>query len=284
MWRLSMKKCDICKQELSLELFGKNRRNKNGLHTTCKSCKKILDKKYRENNVFKVKNTKHLHYLKNKDHVIKRVNDYISNNRIKHNEWATIARQRLKSEVFSYYGKGQIKCNCCEEKELHLLTIDHINGGGNKHREQEGIKTGYSTYSWLKKNNFPEEFQVLCWNCQYIKRQEEVSPKNPTKRQLQCKEIKRSLKLECLSHYGDICFCGEDNLTLLTLDHVNDDGAEHRRNINQNFYTYLRQNNFPNDPPLQVLCIKCQYRKMYDENGKRKKRPTIDHKDATIIV
>lgn len=35
-------------------------------------------------------------------------------------------------------------------------------GGGSKHRKEIGVA---STYSWLKKNKYPEGFRVLCWNC-----------------------------------------------------------------------------------------------------------------------
>lgn len=275
-----MKRCDICKQELSIELFGKNKRNKDGLHTTCKPCKKIIDKNYRLNNKDKIKVAKHEHYLKNKDKIKQRINDYISKNRDKHNEWKIKAKNKLKLEVFVYYGQGQLKCNFCDEFELNMLTIDHVNGNGNKHREKEGIKTGYSTYQWLKKNNYPDGFQVLCWNCQFKKKIKEVQSLSPSKRQLQLAKNVQLVKLQCMEKYGGVCSCGEFDLDVLTLDHINDDGAKHRKETNMRgsgFYLYLRRNNFPNNPPLQVLCIKCQYRKMYDENGKRKKYQTIDN-------
>jgi RNA 3'-terminal phosphate cyclase len=67
----------------------------------------------------------------------------------------------------------------CEVKggtqNIIALTIDHINGGGKKH-ERELKKKGIMLYDWLIKNNFPPEMegqlQVLCNNCQAIKRVE----------------------------------------------------------------------------------------------------------------
>lgn len=64
-----------------------------------------------------------------------------------------------------YSGKEIPKCICCGEKNLEFLTIDHINNCGDK-RES---RTGYYTYSWLKRNNYPEGFQVLCYNCNLAK-------------------------------------------------------------------------------------------------------------------
>jgi hypothetical protein len=66
---------------------------------------------------------------------------------------------RLKAEVIAAYGD---KCACCGESRLSMLTIDHIDGKGNDHRREIGWS---NTYSWLRKNNYPAGFQILCWNC-----------------------------------------------------------------------------------------------------------------------
>jgi hypothetical protein len=70
--------------------------------------------------------------------------------------------QRIKQEVFKHYGNGS--CSCCGESISKFLTLDHINGGGNKHRKQAGTG-GYGIYRWLRNNGFPEGYQVLCFNC-----------------------------------------------------------------------------------------------------------------------
>jgi hypothetical protein len=64
-----------------------------------------------------------------------------------------------------HYGEGTPICACCGDNRFEFLTLDHIHGGGNEHRLQvTGSKKG-SIYSWLKKNNYPPGFQVLCYNC-----------------------------------------------------------------------------------------------------------------------
>jgi hypothetical protein len=73
-------------------------------------------------------------------------------------EW----RKRLRETALAAYGDC---CACCEEKEPIFLTIDHINNDGAEHRREIGSVGGRSFYSWLRKNNYPEGFQVLCWNC-----------------------------------------------------------------------------------------------------------------------
>lgn len=73
------------------------------------------------------------------------------------------------------------------------------------------------------------------------------------------------VKLEVFTHYarnGKIeCSCSFNNIDALCLDHVNDNGAEHRRSTSGpkmggiNFYKYIRANGYPED--LQILCANC---------------------------
>ena len=71
-------------------------------------------------------------------------------------------KQKLKKEVMDAYGG---KCNCCEETTLVFLTIDHIHNDGHEHRRKLGVGGGTAFYCWLRKNNYPKGFQVLCFNC-----------------------------------------------------------------------------------------------------------------------
>lgn len=49
--------------------------------------------------------------------------------------------------------------------------------------------------------------------------------------------------------------CDETNFKLLTLDHINNDGKDHRNKINESIYDWLFKNNFP--PGFQILCWNC---------------------------
>jgi hypothetical protein len=90
----------------------------------------------------------------------------------------------------------------------------------------------------------------------------------------------RQDRLAALAHYstGDIrCVCcGERNLEFLGLDHINDDGAEHRRQLGHNahqFYSWLRKTDYTYRD-LAVACHNCNMaRAMYGECPHRRSAP-----------
>jgi hypothetical protein len=82
-------------------------------------------------------------------------------------------KNKTKIQVFQYYCGGDIKCAKCPYDDIRALSIDHINGDGKDHFDEKGRKlSGEKLYRWLKRNNFPIGFQILCMNCQFIKRYE----------------------------------------------------------------------------------------------------------------
>ncbi len=78
-------------------------------------------------------------------------------------------RAQIKYEVLQHYSNDDIKCNCCGIKDFVFLSIDHVNGGGNKEKRENKISGGTSFYYWLKKQGFPSGYQVLCRNCNEAK-------------------------------------------------------------------------------------------------------------------
>lgn len=95
----------------------------------------------------------------------KKAKDYVRNESTERRfQRLSAMRERSKKnrvEVINNYGG---KCACCSESILEFLSIDHINGGGKQHRKEIG-GGGNTFYRWLKRNNYPEGFRVLCNNC-----------------------------------------------------------------------------------------------------------------------
>ncbi len=76
----------------------------------------------------------------------------------------------------------------------------------------------------------------------------------------------KELKLLVFDTYGGrfCACCGETHLEFLSIDHVANDGAAHRRSMGWtigagNIYSLLKARNFP--PGFQVLCMNCNFAK-----------------------
>jgi len=83
--------------------------------------------------------------------------------RDRHRDELLTKKRALRQEVVDYYGG---KCACCGESEPKFLAIDHIGGGGNKHRrEMSANGRGDNFAYWLKRNGFPKGYRILCHNC-----------------------------------------------------------------------------------------------------------------------
>lgn len=77
---------------------------------------------------------------------------------------------------------------------------------------------------------------------------------------------RRKVKEGVFTHYGGKCTCcGESQMQFLSLDHVNNDGAQHRRSLGTmvsggvSFYYWVRKNGYPSY--LQILCFNCNHAK-----------------------
>jgi len=72
----------------------------------------------------------------------------------------------------------------------------------------------------------------------------------------------QELKAEVIVEYGNVCVCcGEGLIEFLSIDHINNDGAEHRKNLGRtNIYSWLKANGFPKEG-FQVLCMNCNFAK-----------------------
>ena len=76
------------------------------------------------------------------------------------------------------------------------------------------------------------------------------------------RKYNQRLKIETFSHYGIVCsICGLDDIDMLHLDHINDDGYKERKEIGNGvkMYTHLRRLNWP--AGYQVLCANHNFKK-----------------------
>lgn len=111
--------------------------------------------------------------MKNKDTPERRkyLKDYRERNReklLKRTRDFQVARRRFILESLGN------KCSCCGFDDVRALQIDHINSGGVKEISSFGCYSRYATslYKMLNEDRevFLLKFQLLCANCNWIKR------------------------------------------------------------------------------------------------------------------
>lgn len=91
---------------------------------------------------------------------------------------------------------------------------------------------------------------------------EECSAWNEQRRQYRA-NWRSKLRADVLKGYGGRCVCcGEDQAVFLDVDHVNGDGAEHRKVVRagvNGLYAQLRRQGYPDG--FQLLCRNCNWGK-----------------------
>lgn len=88
-----------------------------------------------------------------------------------------------------------------------------------------------------------------------------ANPENRKKTNAYHLELTRKYRRMAIEAYGGRCACcGIDEPTFLAFDHINDDGARHRREVRgRNMANWLVQNRFPSG--FQLLCHNCNHAK-----------------------
>lgn len=73
----------------------------------------------------------------------------------------------IREQVITSY-EGQ--CVCCGQTNRKYLQLDHINNDGKTHRAVlSSSGRGGGLYAWAKRNNYPNNLQLLCANCHQAK-------------------------------------------------------------------------------------------------------------------
>jgi hypothetical protein len=161
------KKCSDCKEVKPLSGFHKNRRHADGLCNLCKVCNGSRAKAWNAKNPDRMRDRQRSYAAKNSDKIKASAAKWAEQNRERRRaivrKHCAKVRPKLRAAAFAAYG-GPV-CVCCAEREVALLTIDHVNNDGAAHRKL----IGSTLDRWLKKNGYPPGFQVLCRNCNWGK-------------------------------------------------------------------------------------------------------------------
>lgn len=132
---ITHKTCSGCKQSLPLIDFSISKSHVYGLQSRCRYCSADREKSRRDRYKSEGTSSSYSHNM------------------------------RYKIEVFSHYSQGDPKCACCNTKYLPHLTLDHINQDGAKRRKNGEPQGGAHLWKYVKDNNYPLDFRILCYNC-----------------------------------------------------------------------------------------------------------------------
>lgn len=77
--------------------------------------------------------------------------------------------QNLRFKVLE--AAGGARCVNCGFSDWRALQVDHVNGGGTKEMRENRTYNNPRVYAKIIKES-PEKYQVLCANCNWIKRYE----------------------------------------------------------------------------------------------------------------
>lgn len=175
---------------------------------------------------------------------------------------------KSKINVFEVYSKriSNSDIPCCAYCKLNshheFLTIDHIDGRKHLSDEEKNLKAD-KLYRWLIRNNFPKNYQILCFTCNDIKNIRTPKELSQSIKNIKSRQKNVSNKIEVMTHYSKgepkCNCCGYfESLDGLSIDHK--EGRRkmgHSKKMKGNvLYRFLIKQNFPNDS-FQVLCHNC---------------------------
>lgn len=169
--------CKRCHKEKPLFHFGQNKDAADKLKYICRECDAAIHRaRYRgEAEILKERSRKNRERARREGLCLscfKPLGDSKGKNCNVCAETANVAqkmrrRRDMEACLAAYGGK---RCACCGETQPTFLTLDHINGDGNKHRKlitkaKNAVPCAAHFYAALRRAGFPPGLQVLCWNC-----------------------------------------------------------------------------------------------------------------------
>ncbi len=179
--------------------------------------------------------------------------DAVKAQRRKHKDRINLARRkrlhRYKMDVLRAYSDPPC-CKACGVDTIEFLCLDHVNDDGNVMRQEHG--RGSSIYRWAQLHGHPDTLQILCYNCNHLKR-----PKASTR----YSAYRDRIRVEVLTHYANgklkCALCDVSDHRVLTIDHMSGSGNAHRRALKitsgTEFYSWLKRSGFPGG--YRVLCF-----------------------------
>lgn len=138
-------------------------------------------------------------------------------------------------------------------KRFYWKHRDRIRSKLKALRKADPAKAYGPLYRWRSKN--PDKNAAIKKRS-YEKNKEQLLSRH--------KIYRDNIRQETLQHYGGKCACcGESIYEFLALDHINNDGKQHRliAGVGAAFCIWLKKNGYPSN--IQILCHNCNQAKNF---------------------
>jgi len=117
------------------------------------------------------------YHAKNPGRKVKWNREWIKTHREQYNASKYLYRERQKHRVMRHYCGGKDPfCVKCGFDDIDCLCLDHIDDNGAEDRRKRRVSsrttTGVDMYTAVKRDGFPDGYQVLCANCNMKKEAE----------------------------------------------------------------------------------------------------------------
>jgi len=244
--------CKICDSEFE----------KKGNFAYCEMCRKQWKKPRDVYYHMKMSKTKEY-----KDKNIRRTIQWQKDNPEQFREIQCQYYNNLKIDTLTFYSPSDSPSCChCGETNINVLALDHVENNGSK-----DTRKGNVLYKHALSIKDKTLYQTLCYNCNWKKYLDQLKSKHIDSRtNINGRRFTRNLRHKCISHYSnDTCTCrrcGNNDIEVLCLDHIDDNGGEHRKELfgknkaaGSKMYKWAIKNNYP--AIFQILCLNCNIEK-----------------------
>lgn len=164
-----------------------------------------------------------------------------------------------EKELFEFWYSMRLsrhvsECNSCRRaraKRYRDANKERIATTNRRWQKANPDKTRAAHHRWVAKNPGIANKRTANWRKNHYQR--------ALRKQRECNQ---KLKYAAYAAYGgfECACCGETTEAFLSIDHIANDGAEHRRQVDRRkIYKWMARNDYPNG--FQVLCMNCNFGK-----------------------
>lgn len=154
--------CEHCGGTFAKAVYGGKLESKGNFTSRkycCRECSNLAKRKYERD-----------YYQQHQEDIRRQKREnmlrYRRANPEKHRQLSRDAKAKLKGKVWEMYGHT---CSACGFPDKRALSLDHVKNNGAKERRELGER---GVYQRAIEAYRPDDYRILCMNCQFIKRHE----------------------------------------------------------------------------------------------------------------